>query len=144
MGEALEQLILGAEEKLQESLGTLEKDIQRVQEGQDNLRKEVLGRLRELQNSVDHLAQSATWRQPEWRGVGRASATLRTLDDVLDLVLPDVVKSAPPELRDAIISTAVEQLLENVSCLSDWVLHCTTKTLTHALHVCRHLHVMSP
>ncbi len=54
------------------------------------------------------------------RDTGSSSrVTLRTLSDVLDLVLPKVVKDAmfvTPELRDAIASSVVEQLLEKVSC----------------------------
>lgn len=43
--------------------------------------------------------------------------TLWTLPDVLDLVLPKAIKDAifmTPELKDAIISAVVEQLLEKV------------------------------
>ncbi len=105
-------------------MDTLARDVQRVQEGQDALRKEVrdfqkklLTAVLELKNSIDQLAEAGTQRSSKLqRGLSSnitRGITLRTLPDMLDLVLPKGVKDAV-ELRDAIATAVVEPLLENV------------------------------
>ncbi len=120
------------QERLEERLGKLERDVLRVQKGQDALRKEV-GDFQEklstavlvLKNSVDQLAEAETQRSPRLqRGLSSSSSrdtgsklTLRTLSDLLDLVLPKAVKDVvflTPGLRDAIASAVLQPLLEKV------------------------------